>query len=93
MSPRFVDTNILLRYFTRDDEAKARQPLSLLTCVEDGEETVVTSVLVIFETVFSLERSYKVPKAKIVSLLSPILHLPDFQLADMELMLRALLLY
>lgn len=29
-SPRFLDTNVLLRYFTRDDERKAAAALELL---------------------------------------------------------------
>ena len=39
--PRFLDTNILLRLFTRDDEAKARLALALLQRVERGEEKLI----------------------------------------------------
>ena len=33
---RFLDTNILLRYFTKDDEKKANDVLRLLKKVEKG---------------------------------------------------------
>ena len=56
MPPRFLDTNILLRYLTRDDEEKARRALALLLRVERGEEEVVTSPMVVFETIFTLQR-------------------------------------
>ena len=42
MARRFLDTNILLRYLTRDDEAKAQQALALLRRVERDEEQVET---------------------------------------------------
>ncbi len=51
----FLDTNILLRFLTRDDEQKAQQALDLLLRIERGEEKVITSPLVIFETIFIYE--------------------------------------
>jgi uncharacterized protein len=77
----FLDTNILLRYLTRDDEPKAQRALNLLMRVEQGEEKVITSSLVIFETVFTLQSFYKVPRQRIKELILSIislrgLHLP-----------------
>ena len=82
MSVCFMDTNILLRYLTRDDEQKAQQALSLLTKVERNEEKVITSSSVIFETVYTLQSLYKVPrqiiKEQVLSIISMRhLHLPD----------------
>jgi len=56
---RFIDTNLFLRYFTRDEEEKAQKVLALLKRVEKNEEKVTTSPLVIFETIFTLESFYK----------------------------------
>jgi uncharacterized protein len=82
MSIVFLDTNILLRFLTRDDERKARCALELLMRVERGEEKVITSPLVIFETVYTLQSFYKVPrqtiKEQVLSIISMrSLHLPD----------------
>jgi predicted nucleic acid-binding protein len=82
MSIGFLDTNILLRFLTRDDERKARCALELLTRVERGEEKVITSPLVIFETVYTLQSFYKVPrqtiKEQVLAIISMrSLHLPD----------------
>jgi predicted nucleic acid-binding protein len=82
MSIGFLDTNILLRFLTRDDERKAQCALELLMRVERGEEKVITSPLVIFETVYTLQSFYKVPRQTIKEqVLSVIpmrsLHLPD----------------
>lgn len=85
----FLDTNILLRYLTRDDIHKAQCALSLLTRVERGEEKVVTSPLVIFETIFTLQSLYKVPRQQIKDLLLPIIALRNLQLSDKGVYQRA----
>lgn len=91
--PRFLDTNILLRYFTGSDGQKAQAAKALLERVERGEEKVVTSLLVVFETVFTLQRTYKVPKAKIRELVGDVLALRSVQLTGKRLCLQALDLY
>jgi uncharacterized protein len=93
MATRCVDTNILLRYFTRDDEAKAQRVLELLTRVERGEEKVETSIIVIFETVYTLQRLYAVPRSQIRELLTRVLELRGFQLPNKRLCEQALELY
>jgi len=90
---RFLDTNLLIRYFTRDDEEKAQKVLDLLKRVERNEERVITSSLVIFETVFTLQSFYKVPREKIKELVSPILELRGLKLLDKEIYQLALDIY
>jgi hypothetical protein len=58
---QFLDTNVLLRYFTRD--------------VERGKERVEMSLPVIFETIFTLQQYYRVPLPQIKDLLLPILRM------------------
>ena len=93
MAIRFLDTNLLLRYFTRDDEDKAARVLSLLQRVERGEERVATSPLVIFETIFTLQRSYKVSRDKIKELVEPVIALRGLQLPNKHIYYQALDLY
>lgn len=92
---RFLDTNILLRYLTRDDEQKANASFALLLRVERGEETVVTSDLVIFETVFTLQsrRSYGLSRQLIREKLEPIIALRGLRLPRKVLYARAFDLY
>ena len=87
---RFLDTNILLRYFTLDDEAKARKALVLLQRVEKGEEKVETSLPVIFETVFTLQRQYEVPRPRIKELLLLVLRMRGLRLPSKTLCIAAL---
>ena len=87
---RFIDTNLFIRYFTRDDEEKAQRVLSLLKRVERGEEKITTSSLVIFETIFTLESFYQVPKQQVKELMFPILNLKGLKLPDKGLYQQAL---
>jgi len=86
---RFLDTNVLLRYFTNDDPVKARAAFALLQRVERGEERVIVSPIVVFEVVFTLGRGYKMPKEEIRRLFWRILALRDVQLADKALFKNA----
>jgi len=90
---RFIDTNLLLRYFTRDDETKAKDVKDLLQKVGNDEEKITTSLCVIFEIVFTLEKYYKTPRPKIKDALSFFLSLNGLRLPDKELYLQALELY
>lgn len=90
---RFIDTNLFLRYFTRDDEKKAEDVLKLLKRVERNEEKVIASPLVIFEIVFTLENYYKVPRGEIKTLLQPILNLRGLRLDFKDIFESALELY
>ena len=90
---RFLDTNILMRYFTNDDPVKAQAALALMDRVERGDERVVTTPLVIFEAVFLLQRSYKLPKDRVREMIGDLLALRHLQLAEKRLCRVALDLY
>ena len=86
MPPRFLDTNVLLRYLTRDDEEKAQR-------VERGDEAVVTSPMVVFETIFTLQRYYRLPKERIRERVGDLLSLRSLHVPDKQVCQRALDLY
>lgn len=89
----FLDTNILLRYLTKDDEQKARSAFDLLIKVEQGEKKVITSSLVIFETIFTLQRFYRVPREQIRELILPIISLRGLHLAGKNVYYQAFEFY
>jgi predicted nucleic acid-binding protein len=93
IAPRLLDTNPLLRYLSRDDEAKARRALALLLRVERGEEVVVATPMVIFETVFTLQSFYRMPRADIRDRVGAIIRMRGLQLAQKRTYGRALDLY
>lgn len=90
---RFIDTNTLLRYLTNDDPDKAQASLALLTRIARRQEEAVTSSLVIFEVVFTLQRGYKVPRERIKALVEPIVSLRGLKLPGKRVYSRAFDLY
>jgi predicted nucleic acid-binding protein len=93
VASRFLDTNILLRYLTRDDEKKAEKALRLLLRVESGLEQVVTSPMVIVETVFTLDKSYRVPRLLIKERLEAIISMRGLRLDAKQVYYDALDLF
>jgi predicted nucleic acid-binding protein len=86
----FIDSNIILRVLTKDDSRKAAAGYALLQAVDRGDRRAVTSPAVIFEVAHTLRSFYGVPKDEIVNLLTPILELRGLQLAERDVLRRAL---
>lgn len=95
MERAFLDTNIILRYLLRDDEAKAKRCLALLERAEKREIQLQTSDLVIVEVVWVLESpsTYNLPRERIRDLLFLIIILPGVRLANKGIYGRIFELY
>lgn len=76
MAPAFLDTNVLLRHLRQDVPDLSRKATALIRRIETGDLLVRTSDTVIFETVFSLQRSYRESREQIAAALLPIINLP-----------------
>jgi predicted nucleic acid-binding protein len=93
-SASFVDTNIFIRYLTRDDQQKYRECLHLFQRAEKNLIALTTSAEIICEVVFVLSsRFYQLPRPAIQTTLSKLLGLPGFRLSERSIYLRALSLY
>lgn len=91
---RFLDTNILVRYLTGDDPEKAKASFALLLRLERGEEAVMTSDIVIAETVYVLQsRTYGMHRERIRDLMEPIIESRGLRLPRKSLYARAFDLY
>jgi len=82
MALPFLDTNILLRHLLHDVPDQSARCTAYLKRVERGEVQVRTVDTVIFETVFTLQRTYKVSKAAIAQALLPLIELPGIVLPN-----------
>lgn len=76
MSEAFLDTNVLVRHLTQDNEEQSPRATSLLRQVEQGDLRVHVTDTIVFETVFVLQHVYHVPLEDIRDGLLPILDLP-----------------
>ena len=91
--PAFLDTNILLRHLLQDVPDQSRRATALIERIEAGELRVRLTETVIFETVFSLQRTYKRNPRVIREALLPILELPGVSLPQKARFRRAFDLY
>jgi predicted nucleic acid-binding protein len=90
---RFLDTNIILRYLTKDDEVKARACYELFQRFQSGDETVQTCEAVVAEVAYVLASPrgpYRLSHEEIRARLLPILMLRGLKLPHKRVYLRAL---
>jgi predicted nucleic acid-binding protein len=90
---RFVDTNIILRYLTRDDEVKAQACFRLFQRLKKSEEVAFTSEAIIAEVAYVLSSPrapYHLSHEEIRARLSPILALRGLKLPGKRIYQRAL---
>lgn len=92
---RFLDTNIILRYLTKDDEKKAQACYALFQRVKHGQETLLTSETIIAEVIFVLSSKshYHLSHEEITTRLQPLLMLRGLKFPKKQVCLRALELY
>ena len=93
---KFLDTNIILRFLTRDDVEKADACLRLFQQVQLGEEELLTCEAVVSEVVYVLSSpraGYRLSHEAIRSRLVPILTLRGLRLPQKRVYLRALDVY
>jgi predicted nucleic acid-binding protein len=77
-SPPFVllDTNVLLRHFVNDDPVQSPRASEFLRKVERGEIRARLTDIVIFETVYTLGRTYRQTREVTTDLILGLLDLP-----------------
>ncbi len=89
----FLNTNLLLRHLTQDHAEHSPRATALIRRIEAGALTVWTADTAIFETVFTLQRFYRVPRAQIRDVMLEFLALPSVRLAGKRRYHRVFELY
>ena len=85
-----IDTNVLLRYLLRDDEAQAEQARHV---IEGGERVLITDV-VLAETMWTLAgRRYRATRADLTDLINNLLQDANLRFEDGEVVWSALQAY
>jgi len=93
MEKKFVDTNVFLRYLTKDDPSKYERCREMFKRAMHGEIGIATSGMVIAELVWTLQSYYKVPKAEVIEKVSVILGTENLFIPDKDVLADALVLY
>ena len=85
----FLDTNVLVRYFTGDPPDQARRAGAFLA---EADELLVPD-LVVAEVVDVLESFYEVERSRVAELVRAVIAFPAVLVVDTALLLRALEVY
>ena len=95
----YIDTNIIIRYLTKDDPQKAQRVYDLFQILARGEKTLAITEAVLAEVIYVLssKRLYNLPRADIVKRLMPIILLKGIHVGcrpgDKTIYTQALHLY
>jgi predicted nucleic-acid-binding protein len=77
-----VDTNVLIRYLTRDDQPQYEKARRLIDRELAKGEPVFVSLLVLLETEWVLRSRYEMAKANIIAAFSALLDTSDLTFED-----------
>ena len=93
MKKKFIDTNIFLRYLTKDDPSRYDKCREIFKNATEGKIALATSGMVIAELIWTLFSYYKVAKADIVEKVSIIVSTENLYIPDKDIIADALVLY
>jgi len=68
-----IDTNVLVRFLTRDDETHYERARSLIQTQLDAGDPIFVSLLVVLETEWVLRDGYGLTKPRIIEVLTELL--------------------
>lgn len=92
---RLIDTNIIIRYLTKDDPVKAAACHRLIQDIKSGQDHADTTESVIAEAVYVLSSSkhYNLSHDDVVTNLAPVVQLRGLKVPRKRILLCALALY
>ena len=93
MENKFVDTNVFLRYLTKDDLSKYERCREMFKKALEGEIAISTSGMVIAELIWTLLSYYKLPKAEVIEKVLVIVGTESLFIPDKDALADALVLY
>jgi predicted nucleic acid-binding protein len=76
--PRFVDSSVVIRYLTRDDEARSRVARDII----EGEDGLALSTLVLSETAYTLRSRFRHSWQDVLNVLIDFVQLENIEVVD-----------
>jgi predicted nucleic-acid-binding protein len=71
-----IDTNILIRFITKDDDKQAALVYQLFKRTEQTEEKLFVPLLVVLEAIWVLESGYAISNEDIIAIFADLLLMP-----------------
>jgi predicted nucleic-acid-binding protein len=88
-----IDTNVLVRFLVRDDEAQFARASALFERAQRADDAVFLAELVVCELVWVLQRAYRVAKPAIVGTLNELVRARHIELEAADRVQRAIAAY
>ena len=89
MKKVFLDTNVFLRFFTRDNEGQHERAVKLFNKAKKGSIATITGPPVLFEIVWTLRTAYRQSREKTLSVIEAIVAMAGITLTDAQIVQRA----
>ncbi len=88
----YIDTDVIIRLLTGDDEQKRKDATTLFKRVAEGDLVLYAPDTVIADAVFVLSSPnlYYLPRSQIRDLLVPLLRYPNFKVENKQVVIKAL---
>ena len=93
MEKKFIDTNIFLRYLTKDNPLMYDRCREIFKNAVKGKASLATSGMVIAELIWTLSSYYKVPKDDVIEKVSIIIGTENLYIPDKDIIADAIVLY
>jgi len=86
----FVDSNVLLRFFTADDAGQNERATEILKSAAEGDIRLVCGPPVLFEVAWTLRSVYRIPQDQVLAALKMVFALPGLEFTDASIVGSAL---
>lgn len=84
MKKAFIDSNVFLRYFAKDDDFQYSKVEELLYKAADGKIELITGPPVLFEVAWTMRSAYNCPREKALDALQAITEIAGLKMLDAE---------
>jgi len=79
-----IDTNILIRFLTGDDELQTKKVYSIFKTAELEKKELFVPLLVVLEVIWVLESVYEIQRFDILDAINDLLLMPVFKLEQLS---------
>jgi predicted nucleic-acid-binding protein len=89
----FIDTSVIIRLLIKDDGEKVSKTLNLIKNAKNKGVSLYILPIALIETVYVLEKVYKISKATVKELIEAILNTQEFNIESEQVFRDAISLY
>ena len=89
----FVDTSVIIRLLVKDDGEKVSKTLNLIKNAKNKGVSLYVLPVAVIETVYVLEKVYKIPKIVVKEPIEAILNTQEFNIESEQVFRDAMSLY